>query len=219
MRLMRRRVNDDRSRGQALAEFALVFPIFAMVLFGIFSLGLWVFYQQQLSSAARDAARYAAIHSSSAQCPTVSKIDPQAPPTTYFRCDRPEDGWPRMVAAGRGSIWGMSPSSVSIVACWSGFRDASGNDAPPGSPGATYVPCTIGGAIAEDSVGSIACPVTAAATSDTASDVSFANGNTYGTRVTAYACFNWSPPMAGFLLIPSNVTIRAGLTEIVQRQQ
>jgi hypothetical protein len=61
--------------------------------------------------------------------------------------------------------------------------------------------------------------VTAAATSDTASDVSYANGNTYGTRVTTFACLNWSPPMAGFLLIPSNVTIRAGLTEIVQRQQ
>ncbi len=216
---MRRRSTRDRGRGQALAEFALVFPIFAVVLFGIISLGLWVFYQQQLTSAAREAARYAAIHSSSAQCPTVSKIDPQAPPTTYYRCDRPEDGWPNMVRAGRSAIWGINPSSVSIVACWSGFRDVAGNDAPPGAPGATYSPCTISGVVAEQSVGSIGCPVTAAATSDTASDVSYGNGTTYGTRVTTYACFNWSPPMAGFLLIPSNVTIRAGLTEIVQRQQ
>jgi hypothetical protein len=61
--------------------------------------------------------------------------------------------------------------------------------------------------------------VSSAATTDTASDVSYANGTTYGTRVTAYACFNWSPPMAGFLMIPSTVTIRSGLTEIVQRQQ
>lgn len=215
MRLMRRR----GSAGQALVEFTLVFPIFAMVLFGIISLGLWVFYQQQLSSAARDAARYAAIHSSSAQCPTVSHLDPQAPPTTYFRCDRPEDGWPRMVAAGRSAVWGMDSSAVSIVACWSGYRDGAGNDVPPDAPGATYAPCTISGSVAETSVNSIACPVTAAGTADTASNVSYANGTTYETRVTAYACFDWTPPMAGFLMIPSAVTIRAGLTEIVQRQQ
>ena len=206
-------------RGQALVEFALVFPILALVLFGIITIGIWVFYQQQLSNAAREAARYAAIHSSSAQCPTVSHIDPQAPPTTYFRCDPPEDGWPRMVAAGRAAVWGMNPASVSIVGCWSGYVDASGNDAPPGAPGATYVPCTIAGAIAETSFGGLPCPVSAGDASDTASNVSYANGNTYQTRVTAYACFDWAPPMAGFLMIPSSVTIRAGLTEIVQRQQ
>lgn len=202
-----------------MVEFALVFPIFAMLLFGVISLGLWVFYQQQLSNAAREAARYAAIHSSSAQCPTVSHIDPQAPPTSYLRCDRPEDGWPRMVAAGRDAVWGMNPATVAIVACWSGYVDASGNDAPPGLTGSTYVPCRIAGSVAETSVAGLPCPVSASDAVDSASDVSFANGVTYQTRVTAYACFNWSPPMAGFLLIPSNVTIRAGLTEIVQRQQ
>jgi Flp pilus assembly protein TadG len=69
MRLISWTKRRERARGQALAEFALVFPIFALVLFGVISLGLWVFYQQQLSGAAREAARYAAIHSSSAQCP------------------------------------------------------------------------------------------------------------------------------------------------------
>jgi hypothetical protein len=208
-----------RPRGQALTEFALVFPILAIALFGIISLGLWVFYQQQLSNAAREAARYAAIHSSSAQCPTVSHIDPQAPPTSYDRCDRPEDGWPRMVGAGRAAVWGMSPATVSIVACWSGYVDANDNDAPPGVPGATYAPCTIGGQVAETSVAALPCPLSAADAADTASNVSYANGISYQTRVTAYACFNWQPPMAGFLLIPTSVTIRAGLTEIVQRQQ
>jgi TadE-like protein len=217
--VIRRRAGRRRSAGQALVEFALVFPIMIMVLFGIISLGLLVFYQQQLSSAAREAARYAAIHSASAQCPTVSKLDPQAPPTSYYRCDRPEDGWPLMVAAGRSAIWGMSPGSVSIVACWSGYRDTNNHDAPPGSAGATYAPCTISGSVAETSIGSLPCPVTASSTSDTASNVSYRDGNTYQTRVTAYACSNWSPPMAGFLLIPRTVTLRADLTEIVQRQQ
>jgi hypothetical protein len=206
-------------RGQALVEFSLVFPFFAMALFGIISLGLWVFYQQQLSNAAREAARYAAIHSSTAQCPTVSHITPQAFPTSYFPCDAPADGWPRMVAAGRAAVWGMNPSSVSVVGCWSGYVDTNGNDAPPGAPGASYAPCHISGQVAETSVAGLPCPITPSDATDTASDVSFYNGITYQTRVTVYACFNWSPPMAGFLLIPSQVTIRAGLTEIVQRQQ
>jgi hypothetical protein len=200
-------------------EFALVFPIFAMVLFGIISVGLWVFYQQELSNAAREAARYAAVHSSGAQCPTVSHLNPQAPPTTYFRCDAPANNWPRMVAAGRDAIWALNPAAVSIVGCWSGYVDTNGNDAAPGSPGASYAPCTISGQVAETSVSGLPCPVTAADAIDTASDVSYNSGLSYETRVTAYACLNWSPPMAGFLLIPEQVTIRAGLTEIVQRQQ
>lgn len=208
-----------RSRGQALVEFSLVFPMFAMALFGIISLGLWVFYQQQLSNAVREAARYAALHSSSAQCPTNSHLPPQAPPTTYGLCDTPAEGWPRMVAAGRSAIWGMNPSSVSVVACWSGYVAGSTYDVERDYPGASYAPCTIGGQVAETSTGALPCPVTAADTVDTASDVA-ANGSTsYETRVSVYACFDWSPPMAGFLLIPSQVTIRAGLTEIMQRQQ
>jgi len=209
----------DRRGGQALTEFALVFPIMALLIFGMISFGFWVFYQQQLSNAVREAARYAAVHSASAQCPTVSHRDPQAPPNSYKRCDAPADGWPRMVGAGRAAIWGMNPASVSIVGCWSGWVDPMGNDAPPGAVGATYTPCTISGQTAEVSVASLPCPVTAADASDTASDVSYASGTTYETRITVYACVPWSPPMAGFLLIPSTVTLRAGITEIIQRQQ
>jgi len=65
-----------RGRGQALVEFALVFPIFMMLLMGIVMFGLYVFYNQQLTNAVREAARYASIHSSTAQCPTVSRLDP-----------------------------------------------------------------------------------------------------------------------------------------------
>jgi hypothetical protein len=37
--------------------------------------------------------------------------------------------------------------------------------------------------------------------------------------VTAYACYVWQPPMAGFLLLPNQVTLRAVVTEAIQRQQ
>ena len=44
------------TRGQALAEFALVAPIFFALLLSVIVLGLWVFYNQQLQNAAREAA-------------------------------------------------------------------------------------------------------------------------------------------------------------------
>ena len=75
MRLTRRPVG----RAQALVEFALVFPLFLLVLVSIITFGLYIFYNQQLANAANEAVRYAAIHSSTAQCPTVSRINPIGP--------------------------------------------------------------------------------------------------------------------------------------------
>lgn len=50
-----------RSRGQALAEFALVLPIFAVLLFGIIDVGRLVYTQNTLNNAAREAARGVAV--------------------------------------------------------------------------------------------------------------------------------------------------------------
>jgi Flp pilus assembly protein TadG len=61
------------SRGQALAEFALVVPIFLLVLFGIIDFGRYVYYVQVLNNAAREGARYAIVHGS-------SSLDPSGPP-------------------------------------------------------------------------------------------------------------------------------------------
>ncbi len=53
-----------RSRGQALAEFALVAPIFFLILFSIIDFGRYVYYVQILNNAAREGARYAIVHGS-----------------------------------------------------------------------------------------------------------------------------------------------------------
>jgi TadE-like protein len=229
MRLTRRRRGWPAGRGQALTEFALVFPLFMMVLFGLIVVGLYVFYNQQLANAARESARYAAIHSSTAQCPTVSSLDPIGSNRvdSYYRCDTPAQGWPRMVAAGRSSIWGMAPTQVLMSACWSGYVTPAGQpDALPEPPN-TYVPCRIGGLDPDSQLGSMSCPPPARITSlsgdasgdDKASALAFANGRHYPTTVTVYSCFQWQPPMAGFLLIPNQITLRAVVTEALQRQQ
>lgn len=49
-------------RGQAMVEFALVLPLLILLLCGILDFG-WIFYNDiMVSNAAREAARYSAIH-------------------------------------------------------------------------------------------------------------------------------------------------------------
>jgi hypothetical protein len=217
-----------------MVELALVLPLLIMLLVGIISLGVGVFYQQQLTNAAREAARYASIHSATAQCPTVSKVAPVAPPETYAPCDTPANSWPFMAAAGRKLVFGLPASAIQIAACWSGYREDTTNayDAPP--PGdylissttvtisSTFHQCTIDGADPTSDPQDIGCNSGLAATTvDEASDVSEggAEGRIVANTVTAYACYLWSPPLAGFLLIPETVTLRAVITEPIERQQ
>jgi hypothetical protein len=50
------------SRAQALVEFALVAPIFFIMLFALIDFGRYVYYVQILNNAAREGARYAIVH-------------------------------------------------------------------------------------------------------------------------------------------------------------
>lgn len=240
---MLRLVLRRRRAGQSLTEFALILPFALLAIFGIIVLGLWVFYQQQVTNVAREAARYAAIHSSSAPCPTVGWRDPTAPnqPVSYIRCDPVEGGntncaisdpWPCMTQHARSRAFGMPTDLIRINACWSGYADpalipspitsysaASGfplADEPPvqaGGTANTFVQCWIGGFDPTTQLASLGCSsgMTSVA-DDPASSLP-------GNQVTVYACYTWTPPLAGFLAIPSTVTIQAVITEVIHRQQ
>ncbi|MCI0583916.1 MAG: pilus assembly protein [Chloroflexi bacterium] len=58
------RSRRTRRAGQALTEFALVIPIFLLVLYGIIEFGRYVYTVQVLNNAAREGARYAIVHGS-----------------------------------------------------------------------------------------------------------------------------------------------------------
>jgi len=222
---------SQRSRGQALVEFALVFPLVMLVIFAIIVIGLYVFYQQEITNVGREAARFASIHSSTSACPTASWKDPQAPGFNYpaypYHCDGPNNPndaypWPKMTDYARGGAWGLDSSKVQVNACWSGY-------VPPGSyPGTladspsvnpldgtpnTFMQCTIGGINPATDAGSLGCTSRMTGTSD---DVA---SDSPGNQVTVYACYIWTPPLAGMLMVPSQVTIRAILTDVIQRQQ
>lgn len=60
----------SRTLGQALVEFALVAPIFLLLLFAIIEFGWYVYSVQALNQAAREGARYAIVHGSTSLCPS-----------------------------------------------------------------------------------------------------------------------------------------------------
>jgi Flp pilus assembly protein TadG len=63
------------SRGQSLVEFSLVFPVFVLVVLGIFDGGRLIYAYNTVSNASRDAARVAIVNQSTsgtATCDTTS---------------------------------------------------------------------------------------------------------------------------------------------------
>src|SRR6186997_3699952 len=62
IRRWRRNPSTRRHRGQALVEFALVIPLFLLMLVALFDLGRAVFSYNTLTNAAREGARLAIVN-------------------------------------------------------------------------------------------------------------------------------------------------------------
>lgn len=214
--------------GQTMVELALIMPLLVMFLIGIVTFGIGVFYQQQLNNAVRVAARYAAIHSATDPfCPTASWLPP-APgylPTLpdYQPCDNPSNRWPGMRDAARNASFGMDRSAIKLAACWSGFWKISAPGVKTGAydeiapktdpPDTEWFNCHINGVDPRTNASALPCPPSATTTADDeGSDVP-------GNHVTVYACYSWSPPLAGFLMLPKTMMLRAVSTEIIHRQR
>jgi TadE-like protein len=71
-----RRLWRRRRAGQALAEFAIVAPLFFLILFAIIDFGRYAYYVQVLNNAAREGARYAIVHGAASLSPTGPPDDP-----------------------------------------------------------------------------------------------------------------------------------------------
>ncbi len=78
---MSARPSLDGDRGQSLVEFALVLPVFLLMVFGIIDLGRVIWAYDNLANAAREGARYASVHGGSEL--TVCQTGPNLDPTVY----------------------------------------------------------------------------------------------------------------------------------------
>ena len=69
-------INDRRhkSRGQSMTEFALVFPLFALILFGIVDLSRYVYSANALNEIAREAARQGTVGRRPPECASLSRV-------------------------------------------------------------------------------------------------------------------------------------------------
>ncbi len=74
---------DDR-RGQALVEFAIVFPVFFLVIAGIIQFGLIFWSQQTLTQVARDTGRWAATQDCYISAAVVAEANAVAQNSTLF---------------------------------------------------------------------------------------------------------------------------------------
>jgi hypothetical protein len=97
-------------RGQALVEFAMVAPIFFLVLFAMIEGGRFVFYYEMLNNATREGARYAIVNgANSLGCPT----GPPAPGSVS--CDPAGDD---VRAEVRSAAIGMSGPAITVTPTW-----------------------------------------------------------------------------------------------------
>lgn len=69
MRSVAAAVPDRRGRGQALVEFALVVPIFLLLLFGLIEVGRFIYLNNAFNEAAREGARYGSVDQWQYACP------------------------------------------------------------------------------------------------------------------------------------------------------
>jgi hypothetical protein len=72
----------QRRRGQALVEFALVIPLFLIMLMAVVDIGRAIWAQNSVAAAAREGARFAIVHggSETTTCPVGPKNPDRAEP-------------------------------------------------------------------------------------------------------------------------------------------
>jgi hypothetical protein len=70
VKLLRR---NGRTRGQAMVEFALVAPIFFLVLFGIIDMARYVYSLNELQQVTREAARVGSVPIRPAECASLGR--------------------------------------------------------------------------------------------------------------------------------------------------
>lgn len=141
-------MHRERTRGQALVEFALVLPILTLLLAGFWDLGRVVLAHDILNHAAREAARYAIVHggSSANPCPVGPPAEETVVPVASASCPNPSPSKESIYEEARtgASFAGMT---ITVEACYgagcSGNTNAAGATNERGTPVTVTVHTTV----------------------------------------------------------------------------
>jgi len=139
-----RDTRDTRdTRGQSLVEFALVLPVFLLLLVGIFDLGHVVWSNDALTSAAREAARYAIVHggSDSTTCPVGPTLRADIPPVSAD-CPHPSPEKQSIKDAASRWLSGVG-GNVTISVCYGNVAVCRTDTDEPGATNARGTPVTV----------------------------------------------------------------------------
>ena len=121
-----------RASGQAMVEFALVAPIFFLLLFGVIEGGRFIFYYETLNNATREGARYAIVHGSNSRCP-AGPSGPMPPGVTAPGClDLPGL---KVIQRVKDSSFGALGNAVTVTPSWEPIGNGRGS---PVTVTATY---------------------------------------------------------------------------------
>jgi Flp pilus assembly protein TadG len=104
-----------RRRGQTLVEFALVFPIFVMLLLGVFDIGRAVFAYNEITNAAREAVRTAIVNQDTASI--QERIVSQTSGTTVSQCVAFIEPTSTFPTCNKGTQSPSDPCAVLKVGC------------------------------------------------------------------------------------------------------
>ena len=102
-------------------EFALVAPIFFLLLFAVIEGGRFILYYQTLNNAVREGTRYAIVHGSNAKCPN-GPSGPMPPGATIPSChDLPGN---RVIQRVKDTAFGLLGNAVTVTPVWPGGQNA-----------------------------------------------------------------------------------------------
>jgi TadE-like protein len=104
-------------RGQSMVEFALIFPIFILLLVGMFDLGRVVWVNNTLATASREAARFAVVHGAKSACPVGPPAAGTQIPAASTSCPYPAPS--RQAIKDVAQRWAAGTSSnVTVHVCY-----------------------------------------------------------------------------------------------------
>jgi hypothetical protein len=103
-------------RAQALVEFALIAPIFFILLFAIIEGGRFILYYETLNNATREGARYAIVHGYNTPCSAGGPSGQMPPGETPPGCH--DLAGANVVQRVKDTAFGVLGSAVGVTPCW-----------------------------------------------------------------------------------------------------